>query len=84
MSNHRAYVAAAFTIAALAVPVQWTPAAEKVPILYSSDLYHPHADPDDHYDLATLFALEELNVRGIILDNVRGGQATRCGRPWSK
>ncbi|HNY27961.1 MAG TPA: nucleoside hydrolase [Candidatus Sumerlaeota bacterium] len=39
-----------------------------VPVLYSSDLFHPHEDPDDHYDLATLFALEEFDIRGVILD----------------
>ena len=42
--------------------------SEKIPILYSTDLYHPHEDPDDHFDLATLFALEEFDIRGIILD----------------
>lgn len=46
-------------------------AAADVPIVYSSDLYHPHEDPDDHFDLATLFSLDELDIRGIILD---GGQ----------
>ena len=43
-------------------------AAEKVPILYSTDLHHPHMDPDDHFDLATLFAIPEFDVRSIILD----------------
>jgi hypothetical protein len=44
-------------------------AAARVPILYSSDLYHPHEDPDDHFDLATLFCLPELDLQGILLDN---------------
>lgn len=39
-----------------------------IPIIYSTDLFHPHADPDDHYDLATLFALDEFDIKGIILD----------------
>lgn len=43
-------------------------AAETVPILYSTDLYHPHGDPDDHYDLMTLFALPEFDIRGVVLD----------------
>jgi hypothetical protein len=43
-------------------------AAEKVPILYNTDLHHPHIDPDDHFDLATLFSLPEFDVRGIVLD----------------
>jgi hypothetical protein len=40
----------------------------RIPILYSTDLHHPHQDPDDHFDLATLFALAELDVCGILLD----------------
>lgn len=52
----------------------------RVPIIHSTDLFHPHADPDDHYDLACLFALSELDVRGIILD-LGETQAKRPGRP---
>jgi hypothetical protein len=37
-------------------------AAGEVPILYSSDLYHPHEDPDDHFDLATLFSLNTVEI----------------------
>lgn len=54
--------------------------AASVPIVYSSDLLHPHDDPDDHYDLATLFALDEFDVRGIVLD-LGERQARRCGKP---
>lgn len=39
-----------------------------VPIVYSSDLFHPHDDPDDHYDLATLFAIPEFDIRAVLLD----------------
>jgi inosine-uridine nucleoside N-ribohydrolase len=39
-----------------------------IPIIYSTDIFHPHADPDDHYDLATLYSMDELDVRGIVLD----------------
>ncbi len=39
-----------------------------VPILYSTDLYHPHGDPDDHYDLLTLFSLPEFDIRAIVID----------------
>ncbi len=55
-------------------------AGEKVPIVYSTDLFHPHADPDDHYDLACLFAMPEFDIRGIILD-LGGTQAAQPGRP---
>lgn len=40
----------------------------RVPIIYSTDLFHPPDDPDDDVDLATLFALQELDVRAVILD----------------
>ena len=39
-----------------------------IPILYTTDLLHPHSDPDDHYDLATLFALPEFDIRGLVFD----------------
>ena len=44
------------------------PSGDRIPILYSTDLHHPHQDPDDHFDLATLFSLPELDVRAIVLD----------------
>ncbi|MEA1952516.1 MAG: nucleoside hydrolase [Planctomycetota bacterium] len=46
-----------------------TSGSTNVPIIYSTDLYQPHEDPDDHYDLMTLFAIEEFNVLGIVLDH---------------
>jgi hypothetical protein len=54
-----------------------------VPIVHSTDLFHPHCDPDDHYDLAYLMAVGEFDVRGIILDDHRpdGTQAKQSGRP---
>lgn len=42
--------------------------APRVPVIYGTDLFHPHEDPDDHFDLATLYALPELDVRCIVLD----------------
>jgi len=39
-----------------------------VPVVYCTDLFHPHDDPDDHFDIAVLYALEELDTRGIVLD----------------
>ena len=40
-------------------------------VLHQTDLFHPHGDPDDHFDLATLFALhkrDDLCAAGLILD----------------
>ena len=43
-------------------------AVRKLPVLYCTDLFHPYSDPDDHFDIAALYALEELDIRGIVLD----------------
>lgn len=39
--------------------------------VHQTDLFHPHGDPDDHWDLATVYALAmqgHLDLRGILLD----------------
>ncbi len=46
-------------------------ATRGIPIVHITDLYHPPQDPDDHIDLATLVALEEFDLRGVILDVTR-------------
>ena len=41
------------------------------PIIHQTDLFHPHGDPDDHFDLAAVFALAaqgRLDLRGIVID----------------
>lgn len=45
-----------------------------IPILYTTDLYHPHDDPDDHFDLATLFAVPEFDIRAIVIDTGERGK----------
>ncbi|HOY58866.1 MAG TPA: nucleoside hydrolase, partial [Verrucomicrobiota bacterium] len=30
--------------------------------------FHPHDDPDDHFDLAVLYAVPGINIEGIVLD----------------
>jgi hypothetical protein len=42
-----------------------------VPVIYCTDLFHPHDDPDDHFDLATLCAMPELDIKGVVLDQGR-------------
>ncbi len=54
--------------------------AGPVPVLYCTDLFHPHDDPDDHFDLATLYALQGVEILGIVLDQgMSGEQALRPG-----
>lgn len=42
--------------------------AAGIPVIHCTDLFHPPQDPDDHYDLATLFSLRGVDIRAIILD----------------
>ncbi len=53
-------------------------ATAPVPVVYSSDLMHPHDDPDDHFDLACLYAMPQLDPKAILLDN-GGSQMQRPG-----
>lgn len=43
--------------------------ARTVPVIYSTDLLHPHDDPDDHFDLGCLYAHPGVDLRAVILDN---------------
>lgn len=55
------------------------PKADKTPLIYCTDLFHPPDDPDDWFDLATLFAIGKFDIRGIILDQ-GDKQKQRSGR----
>jgi len=57
-----------------------SPQTAAVRVIYSTDLYSPPADPDDYFDLACLFALREVDLRAIILDNAAAG-FTQQDRP---
>jgi hypothetical protein len=42
-----------------------------VPVLHATDLFHPHGDPDDHFDLACAYALAlrgRYDLRGVVID----------------
>ena len=42
-----------------------------VTVVHQTDLYRPHQDPDDHWDLACQYALAKLGrqrLGGILLD----------------
>lgn len=41
------------------------------PMIHATDLYHAHADPDDHFDLASIYALNHwglIDLKGILID----------------
>jgi hypothetical protein len=58
----------ACTILAWPLTGQNAAAKAKIPIIHTSDLYNPTGDPDDNVDLICLYALDEFDVRAVILD----------------
>jgi hypothetical protein len=42
-----------------------------VPMIHVTDLFRPHCDPDDHWDLACVFALayaKQIDLKGVLID----------------
>jgi hypothetical protein len=66
-------------LAALLAPAAFAVGAApgSVPVIHITDLYHPHNDPDDHFDLATLFAIPAFDIRAVVIDMGKDG----VGRP---
>lgn len=45
-----------------------------VSIIHQTDLFHPPCDPDDHWDLACVYALAasgEFDLKGVVIDHPR-------------
>ncbi|MCF7973836.1 MAG: tRNA (N6-threonylcarbamoyladenosine(37)-N6)-methyltransferase TrmO [Phycisphaerae bacterium] len=43
-----------------------------VPMIHATDLFRPHNDPDDHWDLVCVFALAQqgfIDLKGILIDS---------------
>lgn len=62
-------VAASYPAAAHGLQASGT--VEPPPAVHLADLYRPHGDPDDHWDLATLFALAgqgRIDLRAVMID----------------
>jgi hypothetical protein len=65
-------LAAGAVSAGLSARAELPPAtAAGVPLLHVTDLFHPHGDPDDHFDLAVAYALAQrgvVDLRGVVID----------------
>lgn len=48
-----------------------------VPLIHTTDLFHPPMDPDDHIDLVTTFALDEFDLRAVLLDRAMSESEAR-------
>ena len=45
---------------------------QKRPVLHVTDLFRPHMDPDDHWDLACVYALAcrgDIELKGVVIDH---------------
>lgn len=68
-------------LASSALPVASASAAAEragTPLIHVTDLFHPHGDPDDHFDLASVYALAlqgRFELRGIVIDYPPGFRA---------
>ena len=48
-----------------------TPPKKNIAMIHATDLYRPHMDPDDHWDLACVFALcygGDVDLKGVLID----------------
>jgi pyrimidine-specific ribonucleoside hydrolase len=44
------------------------PPARKVPVIDCTDLYHPHQDVGDNFDIVAAYGLPEVDLRAVVLD----------------
>jgi hypothetical protein len=50
----------------------------KIALIHATDLFRPHADPDDHFDLASVFALAvqgRIDLLAVMIDHPPAGMA---------
>lgn len=76
-TSRRQFLAAAASglgtcaVAGSAGAAEQEPPRRLVPMLHVTDLFRPHNDPDDHWDLACVYALAHrgsVDLRGILID----------------
>lgn len=41
---------------------------QRIPVIDCTDLYHPHQDPGDNFDILAPYAMPEIDLRAVILD----------------
>jgi len=41
-------------------------AAKPIPLIHQTDLFRPHGDPDDHFDLAVVYALAQMGAVDLL------------------
>jgi hypothetical protein len=78
ISDRTLQIVASLLLPALTSLVAWAePPTEPVPTIHASDLFRPHNDPDDHWDLACIYSLayqNEVDLLGILIDDPQPGR----------
>lgn len=50
---------------------------ETIPMVHATDLFRPHQDPDDHWDLACVYALayrKDIDLKAVVIDSPPQGK----------
>ena len=53
----------------------------KVPVIDCTDLYHPHQDVGDNFDIVAAYALPQIDLRAIVLDITQGFRDAHGNHP---
>lgn len=64
-------ILATFALHLAATPVPAEQSTLAAPVIHVTDLHRPHVDPDDHWDLACVYALAyrgDIELKGILID----------------
>ncbi len=59
------------TVETAAIGKSGMPLKKNIAMIHATDLYRPHMDPDDHWDLACVFALSYrggVDLKGVLID----------------
>jgi len=65
-------LAGSFLLPGLASGNESEKVKKKTPLLHVTDLFRPHMDPDDHWDLACVYALAcrgDIDLKGVLIDH---------------
>lgn len=66
--------------ALLPVPLAALHAATQVPVIDVTDLYHPHQDVGDNFDIIAAYALPEIDLKAVVLDSTEKYRRDGNGR----
>lgn len=69
--SRRRFVATGAIALLLASSLAVAGQGKAVPVIHVTDLHRPHIDPDDHWDLACVYALAyrgDIELKGVVID----------------